>query len=240
MLIENSFSVFGLDYYSYIFVLILGWIIIPFIGVKFLSNAQKISVSIFLITLLLSQDIIYDFFRIILGDYSISLDVPLHMCGLTIFISSYALWTKNQSAFELSYFWGLAGASQAIITPDLTRFEYGTISVLWNFLSHGIIILNVLWLVIVEKMRCRKDSLLNTLLITNGVVFITGYINKFLGEGANYWFISIKPSGDSPFLIGDWPYYLISFQLAGIILMCILYLPMMLLTEPNQKRGFLS
>ena len=33
--------------------------------------------------------------------------------------------------------------------------------------------------------------------------------------GANYWFICEKPNGENPALIGEWPYYLITFQLAG-------------------------
>ncbi len=53
--------------------------------------------------------------------------------------------------------------------------------------------------------------------MTNAAVFIVGIINKLIGNGANYWFICEKPSGDSPFLIGEWPYYLFTFQLAGFI-----------------------
>jgi uncharacterized membrane protein YwaF len=77
-------------------------------------------------------------------------------------------------------------------------------------------------------MRCRKYSLLNTAIVTNAAVFIVGIINKLIGNGANYWFICEKPSGDSPFLIGEWPYYLFTFQLAGFMLMAVIYFPMWL------------
>ena len=157
------------------------------------------------------------------------------MCGISVFISCYALYTKNQAAFELSFFWGLAGALQAVLTPDPTRFHFGYISTFWSFLSHGIIIMNVFWLIFVDNMRCRKNSLLNTILVTNGAIFIIGIINSTIGNGANYWFICEKPSGESPFLIGEWPYYLFTFQLAGILFMSLIYLPMWFTVNRNKQ-----
>ncbi|MDC0234845.1 YwaF family protein [Candidatus Marinimicrobia bacterium] len=52
-------------------------------------------------------------------------------------------------ALFLAYFWGLVGALQGILTPDPARWPYGDISIFWNFLSHGIVILNVVWLILV-------------------------------------------------------------------------------------------
>ena len=159
------------------------------------------------------------------------------MCGLSLFISCYALYNKSQAAFEISFFWGIVGASQAIFTPDPARFPYGDISVFFNFLSHGIIILNVFWLMIVDGMRCRKGSLLNTFLISNGAVFIIGFLNKIIGHDANYWFVCRKPGGDNPFLIGEWPYYLYTFVTAGFILMFIVYIPMWIIVNRNEKNN---
>ena len=84
-------------------------------------------------------------------------------------------------------------------------------------------------------MRCRKNSLLNTILVTNGAIFIIGIINSAIGNGANYWFICEKPSGESPFLIGEWPYYLFTFQLAGILFMSLIYLPMWFTVNRNER-----
>ena len=181
------------------------------------------------------QEFLFDFFQLYIDDFDLGDDLSLHMCGLSLFISCYALYTKNQAAFELSFFWGLAGALQAVLTPDPTRFHFGYISTFWSFLSHGIIIINVFWLIFVDNMRCRKNSLLNTILVTNGAIFIIGIINNAIGNGANYWFICEKPSGDSPFLIGEWPYYLFTFQLAGILFMSLIYLPMWFTVNRNKR-----
>ena len=232
---DYSFQTFSFEHNSYLLGLLLMWIILPLIGKKFLSKDQQRNVVFILIAVTLLQELLHYFFKINLNKFDIAQDLSLHMCGISVFISCYALYTKNQAAFELSFFWGLAGALQAVLTPDPTRFHFGYISTFWSFLSHGIIIMNVFWLIFVDNMRCRKNSLLNTILVTNGAIFIIGIINNAIGNGANYWFICEKPSGDSPFLIGEWPYYLFTFQLAGILFMSLIYLPMWFTVNRNER-----
>ena len=232
---DYSFQTFSFEHNSYLLGLLLMWIILPLIGKKFLSIEQLRNVVFILIAITFLQELLHYFFKINLNTFDIAQDLSLHMCGISVFISCYALYTKNQAAFELSFFWGLAGALQAVLTPDPTRFHFGYISTFWSFLSHGIIIMNVFWLIFVDNMRCRKNSLLNTILVTNGAIFIIGIINSAIGNGANYWFICEKPSGDSPFLIGEWPYYLFTFQLAGILFMSLIYLPMWFTVNRNKQ-----
>ncbi len=233
-----EFPTFGTEHLVYMVSCLAIWLGLPYIGKHHLTPSKRHAVAMALIVITLFQEFIFDVFQLVIDDFTMADDFSLHMCGLSLFLTSYALWKKSQAAFELAFFWGLAGAFQAIITPDPTRWPYGEISVFWNFLSHGIIILNVVWLIWVDGMRCRKGSLLNTILITNGVVFVMGFINKIIGEGANYWFICEKPGGDSPFLIGEWPYYLFTFHLVGIIMMAIIYLPMWIVVNRSEKGGF--
>jgi hypothetical integral membrane protein (TIGR02206 family) len=237
---DYSFSTFGSEHNIYLFALIAIWILLPLLGKKLLTRDQQRNIVLILISVTLLQELLHYFYKIHLNSFDIAQDLSLHMCGFSLFISCYALYTKNQTAFELSFFWGLAGALQAILTPDPSRFHFGYISTFWSFLSHGIIILNVFWLIFVDNMRCRKNSLFNTILVTNGAIFIVGIINKLIGNGANYWFICEKPSGDSPFLIGEWPFYLFTFQLAGILFMLLIYFPMWLAVNRNQGQEVLN
>ena len=230
-----EFPTFGFEHNMYLLASFIIWLGLPFIGRKYLSKQQKMTVAIVLIAVTLLQELLFDFFQLYIDDFDLGDDLSLHMCGLRLFISCYALYYKSQAAFEISFFWGIVGASQAIFTPDPARFPYGDISVFFNFLSHGIIILNVFWLMIVDGMRCRKGSLLNTFLISNGAVFIIGFLNKIIGHDANYWFVCRKPGGDNPFLIGEWPYYLYTFVTAAFILMFIVYIPMWIIVNRNEK-----
>ena len=181
-----DFPTFGFEHNAYMAGCLALCLLFPFIGKKYLNPTQRKAVAILLAFFTIFQEVVFDVFQIYIDDFYLEDDLSLHMCGFSLFLTSYALWKKNQTAFELAFFWGLAGAFQGIITPDPSRWPYGDISVFWNFLSHGIIILNVIWLIWVDGMRCRKGSFLNTILITNGVIFMMSIVNKIIGHGANY------------------------------------------------------
>ena len=203
-----------------------------FIGKTILNIEQRQIFILLLILVSISQELIDDILRWNAGIWIIAEDLPLHMCGISLFTSIFALYKKNQTAFELSYFWGLSGAFQAIITPDPSRFVLD-VSIFWNFLSHGIIILNVLWLIIIDNMRCRSGSFINTIIITNSSLFIISIVNMILG--GNYWFVCEKPGGESPFIIGEWPLYLIGFEISGILLLGLFYIPMIILRNRDAE-----
>ena len=221
-----DFITFGTTHNLYMAGTFFVCVLVLFIGSKVLDAQQRRMMVIVLITFSLGQEIIDDILRWNAGVWRIANDLPLHMCGFSLITSTYALYTRSQSAFELSYFWCLGGALQAIVTPDPGRFPLD-VSVFWNFLSHGIIILNVLWLIFIENMRCRRGSFLDMILITNAGVFIISFVNSVLG--GNYWFICQKPGGESPFIIGEWPLYFIGFEMFGILVLGLFYIPMIIL-----------
>ena len=111
-------------------------------------------------------------------------------------VSVWAILSRKQLVFEVAYFWVLAAATQAILTPDNSRWRLGEFDVFLNFLSHGVIMLNVLWLVCVDKMRCRPWSWLKVFLGTNLLMIPISLIN--LALSSNYFFICRKPGERAP------------------------------------------
>ena len=227
-----NFETFGLEHNIYLIGTFTIWFLVLFTGKVILNLEQRRIFVLLLIFITISQELIDDILRWNVGIWDVAEDLPLHMCGISFFTSTYALYSKNQTAFELSYFWGLAGAFQAIITPDPTRFVMD-VSLFWNFLSHGLIILNVLWMIVIDNMRCRVGSYLNAIIITNGILFIISIVNSILG--GNYWFICEKPGGESPFIMGEWPLYIIGFQISGILLLGLFYIPMIILRKKGKQ-----
>ena len=164
-----------------------------------------------------------DFIRMYFGTWDYKADLPIHLCGFSIYLGAIMLLNKNQRIFELVYFWGLGGAIQAILTPDVITFHTP-----WHAfssqVSHGLIILSVSWMLFVENKRCTKGSLLRAILITNLMLVFAGIINYLMGS--NYFYLCNKPNTVSPFLVGDWPNYIIGMEIFGILMMSILYIPM--------------
>jgi uncharacterized membrane protein YwaF len=55
------------------------------------------------------------------------------------------------------------------------------------------------------------------------VVLSVGILNYAIGT--NYMFLRERPSANNPLIIGDWPFYLISFEIAAIAHFWLFYLP---------------
>ena len=222
-----NFELFGAAHLNYIYIMALSWALIPFVARKYLNKVGHRNLAIVLAVLILGVEIVDDFYRLLdpkMG-WSISRDLPLHMCGLSVFGTSWALIKKDQLTFELCYFWGLGGALQAILTPDSTNildhFYLFTFMV-----SHGLIILNISFLIFVEGMVLRKWALLRAIVITELILVIIYIINIILDS--NYFYLINKPDAPNPFIFGEWPFYIFYMQISAIFILGVINLPMLI------------
>ena len=210
-----TFDLFGNDHILSIILIIIFYVLFlcfnEKIGIKNKSEIFPIVLSFIILSLDISEDII----RYITGYYSIEKDLPLQLCAIGIYVAVVALLKKNQIAFELIFYWGLVGASQAILTPDSDLFEL-KIFFIYSQAYHSALIFAVLWLVIKCNMRMQIEYIPRVVLITNLVVVVISVINYLLDS--NYMFLRIKPNSVSPFLIGDWPVYIIMVQFFSIVM----------------------
>ena len=208
------------------------WIVVPLLSKKLLSEELIKLGTISLITISIGLDIFDTIYRIADDNFSIIDDLPLHMCGLSLYLGAYTLYNKYQQGFELCYFWGIGGALQAILTPDSTDFT-NSYYIFTFMLSHSLIILSVLWMIIVLDMRFKSFALLRTILITNILLIPMGIINLLLKS--NYFYLCEKPPADNPFLIGEWPIYLLYLEFFTIIILGIINIPMLLLNKFDRR-----
>ena len=210
-----TFDLFGNDHILSIILIIIFYVLFlcfnEKIGIKNKSKIFPIVLSFIILSLDISEDII----RYITGYYSIEKDLPLQLCTIGIYVAVVALLKKNQIAFELIFYWGLVGASQAILTPDSDLFEL-KIFFMYSQAYHSALIFSVLWLVIKCNMRMQIEYILRVVLITNLVVVVISVINYLLDS--NYMFLRVKPNSVSPFLIGEWPVYIIMVQFFSIVI----------------------
>ncbi len=155
------------------------------------------------------------------GDWTQSL--PLHLCDWAAAAVMIALITRRQVAFELAYFWGLAGTVQGLLTPDLAHGFPHPRCVLF-FAAHCGIVVGALFLVWGGGMRPRPGSVGRVLLWTN--LYGTIALAANLCLGTNYGYILRKPLQPSLLdHLGPWPWYLLSLELLALLLFTFLDLP---------------
>ena len=70
--------------------------------------------------------------------------LPLHICGVALFVVVFALLSRNQILYEIGYFWGIVGTLNAVITPQLA-VDFPHYRFFQYFIVHGGIVASVLF-----------------------------------------------------------------------------------------------
>lgn len=152
--------------------------------------------------------------------------LPLHICGLSTFVTVFTLLKRNQFLYETVYFWGLAGTIQAVLTPGELEVDFPKYRFFQYFMAHGGIIAGVLFATLGLRMRPTLKSLFRTFFITNAyMVFIAG-VNLLLKS--NYMFICDPPATNSPFFFAPWPWYIPILDGVALIFFFIVYAPFLI------------
>ena len=166
-------------------------------------------------------------------DFFLKEYLPIHICGLAVFLTAAMLVQRGQFIFELVYFLGLGGTFQAILTPNIEGGfpSYGFIQF---FIAHCTIVVGVLFAVWGLRMRPRPRSILWTFLFGNAYMVLIAGINWLLD--ANYMFLCHPPKGASPFFFVPWPWYILALQPIALAIFGVLYAPFPLADLIRRRR----
>jgi hypothetical integral membrane protein (TIGR02206 family) len=149
--------------------------------------------------------------------------LPLQLCDLSLWLVIAALLTLNPLVFDLAYYPALAGASMSLLTPTLTADSPPFLCIQF-FLDHGSIVAGVLFLVWSRQARPRPWSVARTMVFVNLFALAIGTFDSIFKT--DYMFLRAKPTTVSLLdYMGPWPRYILSGELIGFALFCLLYLP---------------
>ena len=151
--------------------------------------------------------------------------LPLHLCSIAVVLSVIVLLTRARLPYELTYFWGLAGTTNAIITPVLTE-GFPDYHFVQYFISHGGIVATALFATFGLGMRPTFKSLLRAFVWLNALAAVLMLVN--LALDSNYLYLCEAPVTASPFLFLPWPWYLIWLEVLAFGFFAVLYLPVYL------------
>ena len=158
------------------------------------------------------------------GVWNVNFMLPLHMCSLFVWLTAIELVSGNRRLYEFTYFLGIGGALQALITPDLTNFGFPHYRFFQSFFMHAGIVLGNVLMTAVEGYRPTGKSLLRVAVGTNLYLLAVMEINRLLGS--NYLFVAGKPDMPSMLdLMAPWPWYILEMEAVGVVVCLLLYLP---------------
>ena len=213
-----TFQVFSIEHIISIIVIILVFIAFfrfnKVLGINDKSRSFLFVLAFIMISLDLSEDLV----RVFTGFYSIRKDLPLQLCSIGVYLAAFTLVSRKKIFFDLIFYCGFVGATNAILTPDGNLFEL-RIFFFYSQAYHAALIFAVLWLMIKYDMRMRYGSILKVVISTNIIVGLLSILNYALDS--NYMFLRQIPDSVSPFLMGEWPVYIIMVQVFSIILVVL-------------------
>jgi hypothetical integral membrane protein (TIGR02206 family) len=176
------------------------------------------------IGLLLAADAVsYTVAQVEQGQWSWKSSLPLALCNVGVLVAAVACWWRIALLVELTYFWGLAGTLQAIITPDL-NVGFPHLVFFQYVLGHTGIVLAALFLVVGLEIEPRPRAVPRVFAITAAYTAFVGLVDGL--TGADYMFLRSPPVEWTLLrVLGPWPWYVVSAAGVGLVLFLALNSP---------------
>jgi hypothetical integral membrane protein (TIGR02206 family) len=217
----HPIQIFGPSHLAALGATILVWIIL-FLSVKFEKGWTRWA-EISLAVVLLSQWLVRSLIARWLGYFNPLEALPIHLCDVVSILGGIALLTRRQALIELTYFWGLAGTLNGVITPNL-NYDFPHPEYFGFFLLHSGVVVAALHMTLAWKKYPGKNSVLRAVLWINIYILVAALVNW--STGSNYAFLRARPENTSLMsALPEPPWHLLVLEPLAIFLFCLLYLP---------------
>ena len=221
----TPFEIFGNVHLITIVVIIAVTVLLP----KFYkdkSEDQKSVMSKIIATVIALHVIIspYKDLYILANPYDWRETIPLHMCDLSEIFLIWFLLGGPRILYLCAFFWGLAGASMAILTPDISHHD---LDYIFFMVGHGMILVGIMYATVSLGNRPYAKDIVKVSAITALILLPIVYIiNLLLGDTANFWYLMYRPAGASLMdQFPDYPLHLLYTTPIAIALFYLIYLP---------------
>ena len=154
--------------------------------------------------------------------WSLKENLPLHLCRISIILALIMSWFPKQWIYEWLLFLSIPSGFHSILTPELTQ-GYSPYLVFDFYFVHASLIFIPLFLTINKGMRPRKNGWIRAFLYLQ-IPFLIIFPLNFLLD-SNYMFLAEKPTANNPFLIGEWPFYIIGLEFIILFHLILINLP---------------
>jgi hypothetical integral membrane protein (TIGR02206 family) len=160
--------------------------------------------------------------------------LPFQLCSISLILCIFMLIMNSYKVFEVTFFFGLAGASQALLTPELF-YDFPHYRYFHFFFAHIAIMLSCLYMVWIEKFYPTFKSIWKAILVLNIIAFFVFFVNKW--TGGNYMFLARKPLTPSLLdYLGPYPYYIFTLEAVAVFIFIFLYLPFWFVKKQQHSR----
>jgi hypothetical integral membrane protein (TIGR02206 family) len=150
--------------------------------------------------------------------------LPFQLCDWAMVAIIVSLLTGRERWLEVSYFWGVGGTLQAVLTPDL-KYAFPDIHFFTFFIAHSGIVVAIAFMMIVKKYRPHWMSIVRVFAWSELYFVVTITVDLLTDE--NYGYLLHKPAAASllDVLSDQRVVYILQMHLLALIFYFVLYLP---------------
>lgn len=185
--------------------------------------------------------------EVISGEFDVRRSLPLHLCEIGIFVTAAALIAVGNSVrrrvgvrgepaapratvsvsaqrlYELSYYWGVGGAVQALLTPEIDA-HFPSPRFVSFFVMHAVLLIAPLMMTLGLRMQPGRRSFGRVWCVTNALTVCVILVNAALGS--NYMYLCGPPAAASLYdYFGPWPWSLLTLEAVGTVVFASCYAP---------------
>lgn len=202
--LATSFETFGTSHLVMLAVFVLGiWPAVA-LGRRVRGTPGEVRVSRIYAALIPCLTIPLQVIDFLPGNYDLQTTLPLQLCDLAWVAAVVALWTHRPTPVALTYYWGLALTTQALITPALNR-DFPDPKFIAYWAMHLLVVWAAVYLTWGLGLHPTWRDYRRTLAVTAAWAVAVFCFNVALGT--NYGFLNRKPETSILDLLGPWPLY---------------------------------
>lgn len=199
---------------------------------KNIQNTALDRLALFLGVVLFAEVLATHLYLIFIENtWSLQDSLPLHLCRISVVMAGLALITQKQTLYEWTVYLGLPCGLHSILTPEFAQGNSLWMMTDYYFTRTMLLFVPVFLSFTVGKVPRRKAVAAN-FIYANIFVVIIFPLNLILGS--NYMYLLQKPVVKNPFLIGEWPWYILGLEIAGI--MHMVFLDVVFRRMPNYRK----
>ena len=166
--------------------------------------------------------------------WTVGFSLPLYLCDVAAVVGGVALITRRPILVEITWFWGLAGSLQGMLTPD-HPILFPSYDWLEFYLDHIGVLLAACCLVVGLGLHPRPRAALRVIAITVVFFVLVGVVD--IATGGDYDYLHTQHPPGLLALLGPWPWYLLGATGVALASILILDLPFWPERRRARRRG---
>lgn len=213
---EDTFSPYGISHWAVLLLVAAGAMLLVWLGSRHRGTRAGERFARTFAAVLLVFALAMQIYRLLPSQWDVGISLPLHVSDLAWITAVYALWSRQQWAYSLTYYWGLTLNTQAMITPALDAPAFPHIDFIDFWTQHTLVVWAAIYLT--WGLGLRPDWRSYALAVSTTIVWGVAILGFNALAGTNYGFVNAKPDNPSLLdLMGGWPWYLAVELVIGLV-----------------------